>query len=407
MRYVCQTDKATIYVQDHAKMDHFPRLKEDIKRTGATHVVTEVQYGAEITCVFTKKKTGKENLTETQASLNAEVGTGHVGTETSTTIKQRDMSRNSTSNVRCSVSADILIQEDITSIRAAKELLTKVPARLNENTQQLGSWESDSVRGVATKVVLYPLVHLHKKFKSFFKIDQVVLLNIKKQINEFNKIISSAKEMIEEGAANQFPHIRGVIEQFVELVEEGLDIFKGDVKEMLIKTRNTTDKNEHKQNMEELNSKIDEYHKEFIKLELDKWLDQKEKECSILESIMDEVSIASVSDETEVMGAIILSKNVLVLKFHLHHVMCDDMLDSIRDWRNKGYKHEENKHIHSEAAPLDHNHVGTNKRVEGEDNAKAVFWFESNEVSIHHMYSWYRMLPSENGHKIGSHSVSI
>ena len=330
MRYICQTDKATIYVQD---LDNMDSLKKIIKRTGATHVVTEVQYGAEITCVFKKRKSAKESLVSAQASLNAEVGTGKVGASGQTTLSKSDASRAGSKNIRCSVSADILIEEDITSIHAAKELLTKVPERLNYKRKRLGISDEDSVRGVATKVVLYPLSHLKRGLKPYFRSKQVILLNVKDLINDFNSIISDAQEMMEEGAAHEFPHIRMEIEKFVELTEETLEIFKAEMRELIIDMRNETDKAEHTKKMEALQNKVAQNQRKFSNLKLDAWLEEKDLECRMLETIMTDINLTTVSAESDVNSAIIVSKDILILKFHLS-VEGDNVIEKLEQLRD-------------------------------------------------------------------------
>ena len=93
--------------------------------------------------------------------------------------------------------------------------------------------------------------------------------------------------------------------------------------------------------MEALQNKVAQNQRKFSNLKLDAWLEEKDLECRMLETIMTDINLTTVNTESDVNSAIIVSKDILILKFHLS-VEGDNVIEKLELLRDNAEEDVEN-----------------------------------------------------------------
>ncbi|XP_047659604.1 cytolytic toxin-alpha-like [Tachysurus fulvidraco] len=236
----------------------------------ATHVVTAVQYGAQVFMVFDYKSTENERKQKIEGNLHAVVKKiPTISIEGQASLNMTEDEKNMTENISVTFYGDIKLEENPTTYKDALEVYKKVPALMKQQG-----------KGVPLKVWLYPLSLLDDKAAKLMReINLSLLYKAESLLEEFGEKERICNDLINRQITDDFPDLKDRLEKFQALHRNYTSLVKNALCRVLPAIRGGTQ--EDKALLDILNI---HYTSPFNVSNMKKWLDDITTELNILSS---------------------------------------------------------------------------------------------------------------------------
>ncbi|XP_024150486.1 neoverrucotoxin subunit alpha isoform X2 [Oryzias melastigma] len=263
------------------------QMKDAIKSRGATHVVTGILYGANAFFVFDSEKMDSSSVQQIGGSMHAVIKKiPMISIEGKVDIKLSEEEKDVTNKFSCKFYGDFILDSNPSTFEDAVKSYVELPQRLGENAEKT----------VPVKVWLTPLKILEPSAEEL-KADICVSL-VRKAVNaldDMREIEMRCNDALDENVVKKFPPMQRKLRNFLHLCEDYTKTLKRNMEEKFPLIR------EGKEDEDSVHKVFDDLEKSpFSQENLDKWLDNVEREINVLTScvnIMEGIKI--VSDKSE------------------------------------------------------------------------------------------------------------
>ncbi|XP_060103874.1 uncharacterized protein LOC132578061 [Heteronotia binoei] len=176
---------------------------EDCKVPTATHVVTEVLYGAQAVFVFDQEVSPSEDPQEIQKSLQAKVRKILSGA-TEGIAKEKTGG----GKITCKIYSDVPLEDHPMTYQQTMNIFSTFPEHLVE-------------RAVPLRIWLYPLNKLGSKITCHFhEVSSEIISEVQNVLQQLTEIDKRRNDLAENPAALTFPEIKKKLQQFQSLCQQ-------------------------------------------------------------------------------------------------------------------------------------------------------------------------------------------
>ncbi|RVE59287.1 hypothetical protein OJAV_G00186920 [Oryzias javanicus] len=263
------------------------QIKDDLKSCGATHVVTGILYGANAFFVFDSEKMDSRSVQKIEGSMKAVIKKiPKFSIDGKIDIKLSDEDKDVTNKFTCKFYGDFILSSNPSTFEDAVKTYMQLPTLLGETLENT----------VPVKVWLTPLKNLDPSDEEV-KAEICVSLVSKAEnaLNDMREIEMRCNDALDENVVKKFPPIQRKLRSFLNLCEDSTKTLKRTMEEKFPAIR---EGKEHDRSVHEVFEDLKK--SPFSQENLDKWLDNVEREINVLTScvdIMDGIKI--VSDKLE------------------------------------------------------------------------------------------------------------
>ncbi|XP_061587946.1 uncharacterized protein LOC133452562 [Cololabis saira] len=267
---VMMTYKATTKVQE-LSMDHLGRVKHQsvIKAGVATHVITAVLYGAQAFFVFERGVSETEDKIEIQQNIEKSIGWFYKSkSKSKDDVKIIDKAK--AENLSCQFYGDFCLQKTPSTFREAIEVYQSLPRLLGANGE----------KAVPVKVWMLPLTRLDPSAAKLHQLSSRFLQNVESILENFSDLEMRCKDALKSKTVQHFPQMEEKLKRFKEMSS----LFKQKLREDLAKKLPLIRGGEVEEEavIAEILTKSCS---PFNSTDLNQWVDCKETEISILQSL--------------------------------------------------------------------------------------------------------------------------
>ncbi|XP_060717030.1 neoverrucotoxin subunit beta-like isoform X2 [Tachysurus vachellii] len=183
----------------------------------ATHVVTAVQYGAQVFMVFDYKRTENESKQKIEGNLHAVVKKiPTISIEGQASLNMTEDEKKMAENISVTFYGDIKLEENPTTYKDALEVYKKVPALMKQQG-----------KGVPLTVWLYPLNLLNDKAAKLVReINLSPLYEAESLLEEFGEMERICNDLIKRQITDNFPDLKDRLLKFQALHRKYTSLFK-------------------------------------------------------------------------------------------------------------------------------------------------------------------------------------
>ncbi|RVE59268.1 hypothetical protein OJAV_G00186930 [Oryzias javanicus] len=263
------------------------QIKDAIKSRGATHVVTGILYGANAFFVFDSEKMDSSSVQKIEGSMEAVIKKiPETSIDGKIDIKLSDEEKDVTNKFSCKFYGDFILSSNPSTFEDAVKTYMQLPTLLGETLENT----------VPVKVWLTPLKNLEPSAEELkAEISVSLVTKTANALNDMREIEMRCNEALDENVVKKFPPIQRKLRSFLNLCEDYTETLKLTMKMKFPAIRGG------KEDEESVHKVFDDLKKSpFSQENLDKWLDNVEREINVLTScvdIMDGIKI--VSDKLE------------------------------------------------------------------------------------------------------------
>lgn len=258
-----------------------------IKKSGATHVVTGILYGANAFFVFDSEKLEASKVQSVQGSMQAVIKKiPSFSIEGKAEIKLSDEEKDLTNKFSCKFFGDFILESNPTTFEDAVKVYVQLPQLLGgkgENAVPLMVW-------------LMPLKNLDTEAAELSReISNALVGRVQDALEDLSKTGIRCNDSLEDRVVENFPVIREELSHFQKLC----DYFATNLRQTLAKKLpSIRDGKTDESSVEELFEDRDK--SPFSHEKLSKWLDDKEREINVIRSCVDTMEgIKIVPNQTE------------------------------------------------------------------------------------------------------------
>ncbi|KAL7372101.1 hypothetical protein ABVT39_010287 [Epinephelus coioides] len=258
-----------------------------ITKSGATHVVTGILYGANAFFVFDSEKLEASKVQNVQGSMEAvirKIPTFSI--EGHAEINLNDEEKDLTNKFSCKFFGDFILKSNPATFEDAVKVYVQLPQLLREKGEN----------AVPLKVWLMPLKNLNTEAAELSKeISNALVERVQDALEDLSKTRIRCNDSLEDRVAENFPVIREELSHFQKLCSH----FATNLRQTLVKKLpSIRDGKADESSVEELFEGRDK--SPFSHEKLSKWLDDKEREIDIIRSCVDIMEgIKIVRNQTE------------------------------------------------------------------------------------------------------------
>ncbi|KAL7371936.1 hypothetical protein ABVT39_007208 [Epinephelus coioides] len=245
-----------------------------IMKSGATHVVTGILYGANAFFVFDSEKLEASKVQNVQGSMQAvikKIPTFSI--EGQAEIKLNDEEKDLTNKFSCKFFGDFILKNNPTTFEEAVKVYVQLPQLLREkgeNTVPLMVW-------------LMPLKNLNTKAAELSReISNAIVWRVQDALEDLSETGIRCNDSLEDRVAENFPVIREELSHFQKLCSHFATNLRQSLAKKLPPIR---DGKADESSVEELFEDRDK--SPFRREKLREWLDHKEREINIIRSCVD------------------------------------------------------------------------------------------------------------------------
>lgn len=251
------------------KLDHL----ELFDLNTATHVVTAVTYGAEAFFIFDRTLSEKENKTEVNGELEAvikKIEGFKVDAEVKFNLNENE--RNFVDKLNCTFYGDFKLDTNPCTFEDAIRIYTDLPKYLGDKQQY----------AVPKNVSLYPLHLLDSKATKIVRdISSNVVDYCVKFLQDFQELEIRVLDLMKSKMFNYFSYMKQQLSDFVARLSELERVLKKDMVKILSEVRGG---DSEESILVDLFKKVDL--SPFHKRKLTSWIEDKEKEVSVMEQFI-------------------------------------------------------------------------------------------------------------------------
>ncbi|KAL7372092.1 hypothetical protein ABVT39_010071 [Epinephelus coioides] len=245
-----------------------------IKKSGATHVVTGILYGANAFFVFDSEKLEASKVKNIQGSMEAVIKKiPSLDSEGKTEIKLTNEEKDLTKKFYCKFFGDFILESNPTTFEEAVKLYAQLPQLLGEKGE----------KAVPLKVWLMPLKNLDTEAAELSReITDGLVRKAADALENLREIEMRCNDSLEDRVVQHFPQIQ---EQFGSF-KKVCNYYTANLqKTMAKKLPSIRDGEEDESSVQELFEDRDK--SPFSREKLSEWLDDKEREINVMRSCVD------------------------------------------------------------------------------------------------------------------------
>ncbi|XP_036438679.1 stonustoxin subunit beta-like [Colossoma macropomum] len=242
----------------------------------ATHVVIQVEYGAEALMVFSETASDEQKKQDIQVSMKLMVkNIGLFGISAEGKVQMTDEERKKVQNFTCTFHGDFALEENPTNFEEAVKVYKSLPKLLGPNKENV----------VPKKVWLVPLTELVPSAPEIkhevSKMNCIKLRNIMEQLNTAKM---RANDMSKESDSIRATDITKKMKDFGENLQKYMLVWKDNLFKLLPEIRKGVEKEERLEKMFSLHAESS-----FGPSKIDPWLKERETELSIVKSYINDI----------------------------------------------------------------------------------------------------------------------
>lgn len=287
------------------------QIQDVIKKSNATHVVTGIQYGAHAFFVFDSEKLESSSVQETKVHMQAAVKMIIVySSEAKVDVKLSKEEKAVTDKFSCKFYGDFILDSNPSTFEDAVKTYSQLPKLLG----------GDGEKTVPVKVWLTPLKKLDPTAEEMKGEICVGLLRKAENALEIIKEMEMrCNDSLDEDVVQSFPQIHKKLKRFQNLCEDS----GKKLRQAMVETFPSILEGKEDSSLEKL---LDDQEKSPFSLEnLDKWLDNTEREINVIRSCVEAMKgIEITKDESEFDRAVLAQGVDDVLSFVFTSVETDD-----------------------------------------------------------------------------------
>lgn len=287
------------------------QIQDVIKKSNATHVVTGIQYGAHAFFVFDSEKLESSSVQETKVHMQAAVKMIIVySSEAKVDVKLSEEEKAVTDKFSCKFYGDFILDSNPSTFEDAVKTYSQLPKLLGGNGEKT----------VPVKVWLTPLKKLDPTAEEMKGEICVGLLRKAENALEIIKEMEMrCNDSLDEDVVQSFPQIHIKLKRFQNLCEDS----GKQLRQAMMETFPSILEGKEDSSLEKL---LDDQEKSPFSLEnLDKWLDNTEREINVIRSCVEAMKgIEITKDESEFDRAVLAQDVDDVLSFVFTSVETDD-----------------------------------------------------------------------------------
>lgn len=287
------------------------QIQDVIKKSNATHVVTGIQYGVNAFFVFDSEKLESSSVQETKVHMQAAVKMIIVySSEAKVDVKQSKEEKAVTDKFSCKFYGDFILDSNPSTFEDAVKTYSQLPKLLGGNGEKT----------VPVKVWLTPLKKLDPTAEEMKGEICVGLLRKAENALEIIKEMEMrCNDSLDEDVVQSFPQIHIKLKRFQNLCEDS----GKKLRQAMMETFPSILEGKEDSSLEKL---LDDQEKSPFSLEnLDKWLDNTEREINVIRSCVEAMKgIKITKDESEFDRAVLAQDVDDVLSFVFTSVETDD-----------------------------------------------------------------------------------
>nr|XP_046234234.1 neoverrucotoxin subunit beta-like [Scatophagus argus]XP_046234235.1 neoverrucotoxin subunit beta-like [Scatophagus argus] len=245
-----------------------------IEKSSATHVVTGILYGANAFFVFDSEKLEDSSVRDIQVKIEAVIRMMPVfSVESRVETKLTEEQKSLTNKFSCKFYGDFILESNPATFTDAVKTCAELPKLLGGNGDN----------SVPLEVWLMPLNFFHSKTAELVSGISVGLVRkAQDALQELREIRMRCNDSLDDKVVQNFPQIQAELTRFQQLCEYYEANLKRTMAEKFPLIR------EGKENESSVNQLLDDRQKSpFSYKNLDKWLDQEEREINIIKSCVD------------------------------------------------------------------------------------------------------------------------
>lgn len=287
------------------------QIQDVIKKSNATHVVTGIQYGAHAFFVFDSEKLDSSSVQQTKDRMQAAVKMIIVySSEAKVDVKRSEEEKAVTDKFSCKFYGDFILDSNPSTFEDAVKTYSQLPKLLGGNGEKT----------VPVKVWLTPLKKLDPTAEEMKGEICVGLLRKAENALEIIKEMEMrCNDSLDEDVVQSFPQIHIKLKHFQNLCEDS----GKQLRQAMMETFPSILEGKDDSSLEKL---LDDQEKSPFSLEnLDKWLDNTEREINVIRSCVEAMKgIKITKDESEFDRAVLAQDVDDVLSFVFTSVETDD-----------------------------------------------------------------------------------
>ncbi|XP_046654225.1 verrucotoxin subunit beta-like isoform X3 [Daphnia pulicaria] len=271
----------------------YPQIQRSGRIGTATHIVTQIQYGAEATFTFTKKRNETEDEQEVngQLKLGAEQFTKFLKGNANVGGNQADNNRENENNIECHFQGNFELPSNVDRPTTYKEAIEFAKKFLQFSSDWMAKDPANGNQplGVPISVWLYPLV-LMQDAQDAPALRYEISLTLASQcvgiMENYGEVEDELRFMLEDPLVKKLNPLQKKLQLFQRCLASFIAELKRKLGEMVVGIRSGQDS--AADSFRQLTSRITNEQFPFNFNRLDRWLDQKHKELCIIRRFQDE-----------------------------------------------------------------------------------------------------------------------
>ncbi|XP_034073780.1 neoverrucotoxin subunit alpha-like [Gymnodraco acuticeps] len=320
-RVTFQYKATTNYKQlsiDHVTLD--TKQMEFIKKGSATHVVTGILYGANAFFVFDSEKLEATQVKKIEVSMHAVMKKiPSLNIEGSVGIELTDEEKALTDKFSCKFYGDFILESNPATFVDAVQTYVELP-------QLLGT---DGENSVPVKVWLTPLKRFHPEAAELAGISNGLVIKMQEALEDLKETQMRCNDSLQDKVVESFPVLQEELSTFLKLC----GYYKKNIQQAMAEKLPSI--REGKEDESSLEKVFEDRHKSpFKHEELNKWLENKEREVNVIKSFVDTMEgVKIVLNQNELDREVLASGVEDVLCFVFTSMLKGDIyLDEMADF---------------------------------------------------------------------------
>ncbi len=277
--------------QLHDSNLNYPHLQKSGRIGSATHVVTQIQYGAEATFTFTKtlSETEDEQEVNGQLKLGAEQFLKCLQGNVKSGGELEDIFKGKENNIECHFRGDFQLHPNIQTPTTYEEAIEFAKKFIQLATESVAKdTDGNQPLGIPISVSLYPLVLMKDALNApalRYEITQSLASECVRIMQNYEDVEDKVYYMLEDPLVKKLSPFQKKLKRFQQYLTTFLAELKLKLGEMVVDIRSGKAKVD---SFEQLLNRLNDQHFPFNVNHLDGWMKQKHKELCMIKRFQDE-----------------------------------------------------------------------------------------------------------------------
>ncbi|XP_036438400.1 stonustoxin subunit beta-like isoform X2 [Colossoma macropomum] len=242
----------------------------------ATHVVIQVEYGAEALMVFSESASDEQKKQDIQASMKLMVNNiGLLNISAEGKVQMTDEERKKVQNFNCTFHGDFVLENNPANFEEAVKVYKELHKLLGPNKENV----------VPKKVWLVPLKELVPSAPEVkHKVSEINCIKLRNIMEQLNSTKMRANDISKESDSIRATDITKKMKDFGENLQKYMLVWKDNLFKLLPKIRKGAEKEERLEKMFSLHEESP-----FGPSKMDAWLKERETELSVVKTYIKDI----------------------------------------------------------------------------------------------------------------------